>query len=173
MRSGSRRTRWRLNMSVGRLILRRFNGTEEFEIQRASISAVRDEDGYRLWFKAETEGVCRKSLPDTIVLRGQPTAEAAVTVNSVEPQRLGGRRFAVPTGYDEAIGDHVATFYYVEHEDLDENAIEILSQDGAVFHVYWIGTTVDVNYYDGSKPRTQIEIDAKFTFRDFAKWTVS
>jgi hypothetical protein len=52
-------------MGVGKFTLHRFNGDEEYEVQRATILAVHDKDGFRLWFEAETDGVCLKSLPDT------------------------------------------------------------------------------------------------------------
>lgn len=158
-------------MSVGKFVLHRFNGDEEFEVERATILAVHDEDGFRLWFEAETDGVCIKSLPDTETLRGHPKAEVAVGLKKVEPTRLVGKRFSVPAAYDEDIDDHVASIYYVEHEDLDENEIEIGARDGDVFQVRWTGTTIDVNYYDGSKPRTRVEIVAAFKFKDMAKWS--
>jgi hypothetical protein len=158
-------------MGVGKFILHRFNGNEEYEVQRATILAVHDEDGFRLWFEAETDGVCFKGLPDTESLRGRPKAGAAVGLKKVEPARLVGKRFSVPAAYDEEIDDHVASIYYVEHEDLDDNEIDVVARDGDVFQVRWTGTTTDVNYYDGSKPRTRVEIVAAFKFKDMAKWS--
>jgi len=160
-------------MSVGKFVLHRFNGDEEYEVQRATILAVHDEDGFRLWFEAETDGVCLKNLPDTASLRGSPKAEVAVGLKKVEPGRLVGKKFKVPLAYDEEIDDHVASIYYVEHEDLDDNEIEVIAQDGDTFEVRWTGTTTDVNYYDGSKPRTRVEIVAAFRFKDLAKWSVA
>jgi hypothetical protein len=160
-------------MSVGKFVLHRFNGDEEYSVDRATILAVHDEDGFRLWFEADTDGICLKTLPDTIGLPGRPKAEVAVAIKQVEPQRLAGSKFSVPTAYDEDIDDHVASIYYLEHEDLNDNEIEVISKDGDVFHVRWTGTTTDVNYYDGSKPRTRVEIDAKFKFKDMVKWTVA
>jgi len=157
-------------MGIGKFVLHRFNGDEEYEVQRAAILAVRDEDGFRLWFEAETDRVCLKGLPDTASLRGSPKAEVAVGLNEIEPTRLPGKTFSVPAAYDEEIDDHVASIYYVEHEDLDDNEIVVLARDGDVFQVRWTGTTTDVNYYDGSKPRTRVEIVAAFKFKDMAKW---
>jgi len=160
-------------MGVGKFLLHRFNGDEEYEVERATILAVHDEDGFRLWFEAETDGVCLKSLPDTESLRGRPKAEVAVGLKKVEPARLAGKRFSVPAAYDEEIDDHVASVYYVEHQDLDDNEIEVIARDGDVFQVRWTGTTTDVNYYDGSKPRTRVEIVAAFKFKDMAKWSAA
>lgn len=157
-------------MAVGKFVLHRFNGDEEYEIQTATILAVYDEDGFRLWFDVKTEGVCRKSLPDTLELRGSPSAKVAVACKRIAPHKLVGSKFLVPFGYDADIEEDVATIYYLEHEDLDDNEIQVLRQDGDLFHVRWTGTTMDVNYHDGSKPRTSVEIEAGFRFKDMAKW---
>ena len=161
----------RSQMGVGKFILHRFNGDEEYEVQRATILAVHDEDGLRLWFEAENDGVCLKSLPDTASLHGHPKAEVAVGLKKIEPTRLAGKKFSVPAAYDHKIDNHVASIYYVEHEDLDDNLIEIDARDGDVFQVRWSGTTTDINYYDSSKPRTRVEIVAAFKFKDMAKWS--
>ena len=160
-------------MGVGKFVLHRFNGDEEYEVERATIFAVHDRDELRLWFEADTDGVCLKSLPDTESLRAKPKAEVAVGLKKVEPARLVGKKFSVPAAYDEEIDDHVASIYYVEHEDLDDNEVEVVARDGDVFQVRWTGTTTDVNYYDGSKPRTRVEIVAAFKFKDIAKWSAS
>jgi hypothetical protein len=160
-------------MGVGKFVLHRFNGDEEYEVERATMLAVHDEDGFRLWFEAETDGVYLKSLPDTASLHGHPKAEVAVALKKIEPTRLAGKTFSVPAGYDNEIDDHVASIYYVEHEDLDDNEIAVIARDGDVFQVRWTGTTTDVNYYDGSKPRTCVEIVAAFKFKDMAKWSAA
>jgi len=156
--------------AVGRFVLHRFNGDEEFRLRSADILAVHDQGGIRLWFEAETDGVPVKSLPDTADLGGHPKAEIAVTLKKLNPKRLPGRRFSVPSGYDQASEDYVATIYYVEHECLNNNNIEILDREDNVFQVRWSGTTTDVNYYDGSKPETKVEIEGKFTFKYMSEW---
>ena len=145
-------------------------GVEEFGLKSATMMAVHDEDDIRLWFAATTDGVPLQSLPDTAELHARPNAEVAVTLEEFDPRKLSGRRFSVASGYDEEIEDHVATIYYVEHDDLNENIIEVIAQDGDMFHVHRTGTTTDVNYYDGSKPTTKVEIEAWFKFQDMQKW---
>lgn len=157
-------------MSVGRFLLHRFNGLEEFSLKSAAIIAVHDEDGFRLWFEAKTDGVPLHSLPDTSGLHAHPSAEVAVALKELDPSKLSGSRFSVPNGYDEEIEDHVATIYYVEHNELNENEIEVIAQAGTDVHVHWRGTTTDVNYYDDSKPKTRVEIDGWFTFEKMQKW---
>jgi hypothetical protein len=43
--------------------------------------------------------------------------------------------------------------------------IEFVERKGDELHVRWTGTTIDVNYYDGSKPPTRVEVDAWFTLK--------
>jgi hypothetical protein len=132
--------------------------------------AVHDEDGIRLWFEAMTGGKAIKTVPDTAEYPTNPNAEVAVSLKNLDPSKLVGKQFLVLSGYDEEIEDHVATIYYYEHEDLNDNVIEITAQDSNRFHVRWTGTTGDVNFYDDSKPKTRVEIEGEFTFKDMKKW---
>jgi hypothetical protein len=129
----------------------------------ATLQATHQGRNYQLCFGVRTDGVCVKSLPDTADLKARPNAEVTVTGKGLAPSKLVGKTFTVPRGYDEELEDHVATIYYVDHDDLDENEIKILSKKGKMFRVHWTGTTKDVNHYDGSKPTTRVEIDATFT----------
>jgi hypothetical protein len=63
----------------------------------------------------------------------------------------------------------VATIYYYEHEDLDNNVIDVLRQEQDCFQIRWTATTLDVNYYDGSKPDTRVEIDGMFCVDGLSK----
>src|SRR5262249_47031569 len=146
-------------MDIGRFVLHRFNGDEEFRLKAATMLALKsdDDEGVWLWFEAETDGVPVKTLPDTKDLYGHPKAEAAVVLKSLDLDRLAGARFSVPQAYDEDKEEHLAHIYYVEHEDLDNNEIEVVARTGDEFHVRWYATTMDVNYSDGSKADTRIE----------------
>jgi hypothetical protein len=46
---------------------------------------------------------------------------------------------------------------------MDENEITIVERDGLRVRARITGTTTDVNYYDGSKPRTKVVVEADFT----------
>jgi hypothetical protein len=123
-----------------------------------------------LWCEVQSDGVARKSLPDTESLSAEPNAEVEVTVSTLNPNKLVGQTFAIQSGNDEVNQSFIARIYYVEHDFLNDNKIEILGQAGNVFHVRWTGTTTDVNYYDGSKPDTKVEIEGDFTFKDMDEW---
>ncbi len=156
---------------VGRFILHRFCGDEEFIIRTANILAIREPDGISLWFEAETEGECVKSLEDTATLRAWPKAEVCVNLKTFDPDKIVGQSFEVPA-WNAETDDRLGMIYYVEHEVLRDNTVQILGREGNVFWARWSGYTTDVNYYDGSKPDTRIEIEAKFTFKKMDKYLI-
>ena len=149
-------------MNVGILTLNRFNGQEQFSISDATILKCQDDEKQMLSFEIETDENPIKTLPDTKELNAQPNAEFNVRVNDFDLDTLVGKRFAIPRGYDEETGEYLTRFYYCEHEETDDNLIKIVEQNDAKFRVIITATCIDVNYYDGSKPRTNIEIDAWF-----------
>jgi hypothetical protein len=152
-------------VALGTFVLHRYCGDEVYALREAELFAYLVADGIALSFEAHTAAEPIQSLPDTASLRAQPHAEVTVVVPTLDPERLVGARFSVPRGYDEQVEDSVATLYYCEHEDLDDNVVEILSRLEDGFRVRWTGSSTDVNYYDGSQPATLIEIDGFFRFR--------
>ena len=127
--------------------------------------AMPDGDFVRLNLEIETDERPLKTLPDTETLAAQPNAEVTIRLPKAELASLVGRQFSVPSSWDEEAEDHVSRFYYCEHEGIDENVIEFVERKGNELHVRWTGTTIDVNYYDGSKPPTRVEVDAWFTLK--------
>ena len=154
---------------IGRFVLHRFCGDEEFIIRTATILAIRKPNGISLWFAAETEGECVKSLEDTVELNAWPKAEVCVDLKVFDPDKIVGQRFEV-SDWDDKIDDPLGTIYYVEHDVLRDSTVEILGREGNVFLARCSGRTTDVNYYDGSKSDSQIEIEARFTFKDMEKY---
>jgi hypothetical protein len=146
---------------IGRFILHRFCGDEEFSVVRATIEAIREGKNYQLCFKVHTDGVCVKSLPDTQELKARPNAEVIVKGKGLSPRSLVGKTLCVPLGYNEEEENHMAVIYYADHEDLDDNEIKILSKKGQMFRVQWMGNTKDVNYYDGSEPNSTAQCSTR------------
>lgn len=70
--------------------------------------------------------------------------------------------FSVPKGYDETLGGYVTNFYYCSHEGSDSNQVEILAVEDDRLLIRLRGETMDVNYYDGSKPATVISAETWF-----------
>lgn len=50
------------------------------------------------------------------------------------------------------------TLYYTEHQPAMENRMEIMAVEGSRLKIRLTGVTEDVNYYDGSKPKTRMEL---------------
>ena len=101
-------------------------------------------------------------------MKMHPSAEVLVKIPSFDLEALVGAHFRVPQGCLEEEESCRATLYYCEHEPLDNNELRILGRQGNLFRVHWCGTTLDVNYYDGSKPDTRVEIEGDFLFMESA-----
>jgi hypothetical protein len=148
--------------------LLRFCGYEEYALSTAEMLAFSEDEGVRLWFDADTEGECLKSLPDTASLRAHPQVSIRVDLNNLVPDKLVGRRFR-PTQYDEN-GDPPGTILYAETDELCKCTVEVLARNGHFFEVRLSGVTTDVCYYDGSKPETRVEVLGVFAFADVDEW---
>ena len=152
-------------MSVGTMTLHRFNGDEIYSVQSATIKEHETESGmFAITFKAEASWPPIKMLHDTESLQAKPTAE--ITIQVAKPADLilkAGATFSLAKGYDETTREYFTNFYYREHEPMDENEIEVLERKELKIQISILGTVTDVNYHDGSKPRTKVTIAADFT----------
>jgi hypothetical protein len=157
-------------MALGRFILHRFNGVEEFPLGDSTILASRTEDGIRIDLDAETEGEAIRTVADTADHPTNPRADVAFVVESLDAPRLVGQTFIVPHGRTK--DDDLASLYYYEHDDLNDNSVEFLDRKHNMFLVRWTGTARDVNFYDGSKPSTTLEVEGWFRFEEFQKWSL-
>lgn len=156
-------------MSNGRFVLHRASGDEEFALESATILVKLDDGALRLRFEAKT-GERVTAQPDTADLPAQPSAECKVSLKREEVNGLVGRQLSVPSGYDETTERWLATIYYLDHQELNNNKIEIRARRGERFHICWTATTPDVNAYDGSQPPTSVEIEGWFEFPDVDEW---
>jgi hypothetical protein len=76
----------------------------------------------------------------------------------------------VPGAKSDEEDSSMSLLYYCEHEALRDNRIKVVSRDGDRFRLRWTARARDVNYYDGTKPPTQVEIEGEFVFKDIGKW---
>lgn len=152
-------------MSVGKMTLQRFNGEEIYSVESATIEHYKDEDGsYAVTFRAETGAPPIQTLPDTAELRRKPFAEVTLHLRKIPALALvAGRSFSLPKGRDERTQEYHTNFYYCERDTMEDNEIVILERDGLRVRTRVNGTVTDVNYYDGSKPRTKVIVEADFT----------
>ena len=152
-------------MQIGVITLKRFNGEEQFPLSESIVYKKMDGDKISLVFEIDAIARPLKTLPDTKDFGAQPNAEFIVKTNNFSWDKLVGRIFTIPFGFNEKTNEYLTRFYYFEHSTTDDNVIEILEKRGDFIHVVIKGTCVDVNYYDGSKPRTVIEINAFFQIK--------
>lgn len=147
------------------MTLHRFNGDEIYHVESATIEHYKDEDGqFAVTFRADAGAVPIQTLPDTASLRSQPFAEVTLHIPKLPALAFwAGCTFTVPKGYDERSREPLTDFYYCEHETMDENEITIMERDGLRVRARITGMTTDVNFYDGSKPRTKVVVEADFT----------
>ena len=95
---------------------------------------------------------------------------AGITLPELDPEQLVGREFVFPGTKTDDEDSCRSLLYYCEHQPLRDNRIEVVSRNGDRFRVRWTAVTQDVNYYDGSKPQTRVEIEGEFLFRNIEKW---
>ncbi len=156
-------------MAIGTLTLHRFNGDEIYNVSEATIRYFIQGDCICLDFIVRTEKKPVQTLPDTQELHGWPNGEWQIRVPVFDLKNWVGRTFSIPQGYDEEREEYVTNFYYLEHEAIDENLITILEREEERLWVQITGMITDVNYSDGSKPPTQVEIKASFSMAESAE----
>jgi hypothetical protein len=143
----------------------RFRGSDEvYRVKSATLSVKRTEEGVELFFYVRTEkGTI--GPPREGYLATAPNAEVLVCVDDFDPDGLVGQTFRVPVSYDAVRKDHVAAFYYHEHDDLSDNVVEIISRDRKKVHVRWTAKAHRVQTY-GTDNTTPVVIDAWFELAD-------
>ena len=147
------------------MTLQRFNGDEVFGVDEATVAFyVAENRSFATTFRADAADAPIQTLPDTEELHAKPFTELMLYLPThPELALLTGQSFTLARGYDDASGEHLTNFYYCEHELVDDVEITVIQRHLDRAHLRITGTTIDVNYYDGSKPPTKILIDAEFT----------
>ncbi|MFD7070380.1 hypothetical protein ACFV97_24455 [Streptomyces sp. NPDC059913] len=172
----------------GRFVLRRFNGDEAYGLAEATVCVIRSYDGggdgdgsgdagwcggggggdgVTVWFEALAASEGARRCADTAEAGMVPSAEVGVGMTEAEADidRLVGRTFLMP-GVPEGEDSALSLLYYFEHEPLRDNRITVVARDGDRLRLRWTAECDDVNFYDGSKPPTRIEIEGVFLYRD-------
>lgn len=146
-------------MSLGYLSLRRFNGEERYAISSATLTiergAASDPNRVRWAIRIETALPALATVDDTASMQRTPNLEVIVPASD-DPV---GRRFEVPA-YNDETGECFTNLYYCEHEPVEDAIVEFLARRNTSLHVRITGRCTDPNFYDGSKPDAQLEVDA-------------
>ncbi|WP_335937063.1 hypothetical protein [Streptomyces sp. PTD5-9] len=151
----------------GRFVLHRFNGDEVYRIASADVwvSGAEGREGpVTLWFEIAADPDGARRCEDTESLGMAPTAEVGVELPEIDVDALVGREFVMPGVRGDDEDSCMSLLYYCEHQALCDNRITVLSRDGDRFRLRCTAVTQDVNYYDGSKPPTRVEIEGDFLF---------
>jgi hypothetical protein len=165
---GKRRAKTGIQRS--RFVLHRFNGDEVYGVKSAVMWAYTTERGVTLWFEIEADREGARRCKDTAKMGMRPKAKVGIDLPELDADALVGREFSIPGTKTDAEDSCMSLLSYCEHEPLRQNRIAVVSRAGDRFWLRWTAVTKDVNYYDGSKPPTQVEIEGEFLFNDIAKW---
>jgi hypothetical protein len=157
-------------LSENRFILHRFNGDEIYRFQSAVMWAYRTETGVTLWFEVAADPDALQRCEDTATMGVCPNAELGINLPDLDADQLVGQQFVLPGTTTDDDDSCMALLYYCEHEPLRDNSITVVSRNTDRFWIRWTGVTKDVNYYDGSKPSTKVEIEGEFLFKDIGEW---
>lgn len=99
-----------------------------------------------------------------------PDAELTIYLDTLKLDEFAPLEFTITQGYNENSRSLDARLYYFEHQEVNDNQGRIEYRGNGVFYVYWIGSTMDGNYYDGSKPDTRLELEGEFTMEKYEDW---
>jgi hypothetical protein len=146
------------------LLLERFNGMEIYPVELAEWNLYKDQDKgmMNLWISLSA-GKAIKQQKDTESLCAEPNWELNLVEQSLPEDLIRpGFTAVIPESYDESRAGWVTNFYYCAHEGTNKNTIEIVEVDGDRVRFSLVGETVDVNYYDGSRPTTKLSTDVWF-----------
>jgi hypothetical protein len=158
------------DLTESRFVLHRFNGDEVYHFKSAVMWAYTTERGVTLWFEVEADPEKAQRCEDTAEMGMSPNAEVGIDLPELYSDEIVGQEFSIPGTKTDREDSCMSLLYYCEHEPLRQNRIKVVSRADDRFWLKWTAVTKDVNYYDGSKPPTQVEIEGEFLFKDFGKW---
>lgn len=152
------------------LKLNRFCGQELHPVTKAIWNIYYDEDlnmqNLCIYLDADYGTVLNEDTKD---LAAHPNWELNYLAKDMTKESLcSGFKFIIPEGYNEDNGGWITNFYYCEHEGTDNNTIEILDRKEGKLLIRLTGETIDVNYYDGSKPNTKLFVETWFSYDESA-----
>lgn len=146
------------------LVLQRFNGYESYPVTLAEWNVYEDRENgmMNLFITLETgPGIVQNE--DTISLNGRPQWELNLLEQNLSEESIKvGFIGKIPDSYDDNRGGQLTNFYFCSHEGTDKNVIQIIEVDGDRVRFRLTGETIDVNFYDGSKPPTKLSVDIWF-----------
>ena len=150
----------------GKVKFTRFNGVSHYEVNE-TCSATIAHLGDPKFFAFEIDGLTVIEEPDKGMIYGGPVLTLyffhgpGASWDTLVP----GFAINVPKGYDESLGDHVASCTFEDSEELDDNVIKILKAEPDRILINWTATTHDPMFYGHSKPKAIIECETWMTVK--------
>jgi hypothetical protein len=155
------------------LELQRLNGTESYEVEAAHCNAYPRDGATEVVFVLK----CAKAiatLPDTAELQARPRLEIGFVTPKLISEALGaGAEYNGIPAFDDSLDEWMTNLYYCEHEGVDGVGVIIEAADAESVTATIEGMTVDVNYYDGSKPAAKVLVRAVFQKKPDLKKSLS
>lgn len=144
------------------LTLKRFCGDEHYPVIEAEWYII-DGDGTwddptSLWLEMNF-GEGNDLHEDTKTLEAEPSWEVSFSNLTLTKEDL---KPGLVMGNKNEEQDSEAILYYCEHQPTIDNWMEILEVNGDSLLIKVTGKTMDVNFYDGSKPLNELEVTAWF-----------
>lgn len=152
------------NKNEGKFLnLIRFCGVEKYPIECAEWYILEGDgtwdDPYTLCLEMEF-GAGEELHEDTENLGAEPSWEISFPALKLKQKDLQAGYTMEMANEDE---DVEANFYYCEHQPTVENKVEVLEVKGNSLLLRVTAKTMDVNFYDGSKPMNELEVTAWFS----------
>lgn len=140
------------------LYLTRFCGVEQYPVKTAAWYIMKGdgtEDNPGMLCLEVTFGVGNVLHEDIASLKAEPEwkidfPKLEIPVGSLQP----GFCLEQPNEDEDIDGN----LYYVEFQPTMDNMMKIIAVDGDRLKIHLTGVTEDVNYYDGSKPKSTMQL---------------
>lgn len=148
------------------LMLKRFCGEEKYPVECTEWYIL---EGDGTWddpytFCLEMAFATGEELhEDTKELEAEPSWEISFPALKLRKKDLQTGFIMDFANEDE---DEEANFYYCEHQPTIDNKVEVLEVKGNSLLLRVTAKTMDVNFYDGSKPMNELEVIAWFSKQD-------
>ena len=145
----------------GTITIEREIGTEVFGFHELATLSWRKLDSVqtRVSIYVEADTVIQP-VEFTEELCSTPIVEAHVVDLDFDASSLVGKKYLVPTSFDDDLEDHVSVFYYCEHLELDKIEIDIIRQDGDHCEIRWTGVADD--NCSETQARNRITVEGRF-----------
>lgn len=143
------------------LLIHRFLGSEIYHIEVAEWNLYNQEAGnMNFWIRLVCDTAI-KQFDDTAYTLTIPCWELNLKGQAFVLEE--GFEATIPEGYDGSKGGFIANFCALDLEESDNNTVRIVKKQGDKLLLKLYGEVKDLNFYDGSKPKSKLVAETWFT----------